>query len=133
MLSSEENTKKSHFWHFNDQKILWALIIPIFHFCISRPSKFNCMGHPFALCSGLLKTQLHAKDDIFKPADIDIFFLQKTCQRLAYNMFCSQFNTNLAAISLAIITSLSSTSLATKAIPKEICVDKSYIIQIVLL
>ena len=34
--------------------ILWFLSIGIFHFCISRPSKFNSIGvHPFSLCSDL--------------------------------------------------------------------------------
>ena len=32
---------------------LWALSAGIFHFCISRPSKFSSIGSPFALCSGL--------------------------------------------------------------------------------
>ena len=44
---------------------LWALSVGIFHFCFSRPSKFNSMGSPFALSSGLKNTHLHAKEDTF--------------------------------------------------------------------
>ena len=32
-----------------------------------------------ALCSGPENTHLHFKDDIFKPANIDILSLQKIC------------------------------------------------------
>ena len=38
----------------------------------------------FALCSGLQKTQLRAKDDTFMPINIDVFFLQKKFKRLIY-------------------------------------------------
>ena len=41
-------------------------------------------------------TYFHAKDDTFKPANIEIFFLQNIF--VIPNMFCFQFDTNLAPI-----------------------------------
>ena len=35
-------------------------------------------GPPFALCSGLQKTHFHAKDNTFKPVNMDILFLHKS-------------------------------------------------------
>ena len=43
-----------------------------------------------------------ANDDTFKPVHTDILFLRKICQLLLYNIFCSQFDTNLAPILLTI-------------------------------
>ena len=63
---------------------LRALFVDIFHFCILRPSKFTSMRSPFALCSGLWNTHLHAKYDTFKPFNMDILFLHKICELLIY-------------------------------------------------
>ena len=43
-----------------------------------------------------------ANDDFFKLVNTDILFLRKICQLLVYNIFCSQFDTNLAPILLTI-------------------------------
>ena len=50
------------------------------------------MRSPFALSSGLQNTHSHTKNDTLKPAGIYIFFLQKVCKLLVYNMFCSQYD-----------------------------------------
>ena len=58
---------------------LWALSVCVFHFCISRSSKFSSMGSlPLLYYVLVCKiTHLHAKDDTFKPVNIYIFFLKK--------------------------------------------------------
>ena len=74
--------------------ICW--FISFLHFNIF---KIQFYGVPsFALCSGLQNTYLHAKDDNFKPGNINILFLHKICQLLVYNMFHSHVNSNLAPI-----------------------------------
>ena len=62
-------------------------IVDIFHFYISRPSKFNSIPPILCIMFWSVKKRLHAKDDTFKPVNIDIFLL-------GYNTFCSQFDTN---------------------------------------
>ena len=44
---------------------LRALSLGIFHFCISKPTKFISMGSCIALCYGLKNIHLHIKDDTF--------------------------------------------------------------------
>ena len=74
--------------------ICW--FISFLHFNIF---KIQFYGVPaFALCSGLLNTHLHAKDDNFKPSNINILFLHKIYHLLVYNMFHSQIDSNLAPI-----------------------------------
>ena len=80
---------------------LWALSVGIFHFCISKPSKFIPWG-PSCLCImfwSVKFTHLHAKDDSLKSVNIDIFFLHKIRQLSLYDMFCLQFGTNFVPIS----------------------------------
>ena len=87
---------------------LWTLSGGIFCFCISRSSKFNFMGSPFSIIFWSVKCKLTcqvykiknlpAKYDTFKFVNIDIFFLSKICYLLVYDMFCSQFDTNLVPI-----------------------------------
>ena len=55
------------FWY-----TFWALSVGIFNFCISRSSKFNSMGLWSVLVS-------HAKENIFRSVNIDLYFLCKTC------------------------------------------------------
>ena len=57
----------------------------------------------FELCSGFQNTHLHAKDDPFKPVNIDVLFMYKTCELWVHDMFCTQFDANLSYIPRVII------------------------------
>ena len=95
------NSERKHDNFTNDpifSSTLSSLSVCTFHFCISGPWKFSSMRSPFALSSGLQNTLSHAKDDTLKPAGIYIFFLQKVCKLLVYNMFCSQYDNKLTPI-----------------------------------
>ena len=46
---------------------IWNISVGTFHFCISRPSKFSSIRHPFCLCFGVYNPVLHNKSDNFKP------------------------------------------------------------------
>ena len=80
--------KKNHLWHFHDHisgsthdannpiflSTLWALSVCIFHFCISRPSKFS------SLPSSLLDYDLICKIHIYiKPININTHCLLQIC------------------------------------------------------
>ena len=78
----------------------------LFHFSILGLQNLIPWGLLFALCSGLQSTHLHAKNDTFQPVNTDIQFLHKICYILVYNMFCFQFDTNLAPIPWTIRRSL---------------------------
>ena len=87
LLSSAENTKKSHVLHFNNHNpgskhdlyhflniltpffpsTLSALSVGLSQLCITKTSKFHFRGPPFALCSGLYNTYLLANDNTMKP------------------------------------------------------------------
>ena len=56
---------------------LWAPSVLIFHFCISRSSKFNFMGSPLCIMFWSLKSHLDIKYSRFKPVNIDILYLHK--------------------------------------------------------
>ena len=73
---------------------LWVLSVRIFHFWISRPSKFNSTCIIFRSVKHL--KHLHAKDDTFKPVNTDTLFLQKICYFLVYNMFWYKFDINMS-------------------------------------
>ena len=71
----------------------WDLSGGIFHFWISRLSKFNSTCTIFWSVNNL--KHLHAKSDIFKPVNTDTHFLQKICYFLLY-MFWYKFDINMS-------------------------------------
>ena len=71
---------------------LWALSVGIFHFCISRPSKFTSVESP------PLHYGLFFRIQIYMPKmglSIDIFFYIKYAD---FWYICLQFDTNLAPV-----------------------------------
>ena len=75
---------------------LWALTAGIFHFSISKPSKLYG-SHPLHYVL-VCKIHVYMLKMILSILLTDILFLNKICLLLVYNKFCSQFDTNLAAI-----------------------------------
>ena len=79
---------------------LWALSVGIFISAFQDLQNSVPQG-PSPLCImfwSVKFTHLHAKDDTFEPVNIGIFFLQKICKLLLYDMLCLQFDTNFAPI-----------------------------------
>ena len=109
-----EKHKMSHFWHFKDNKFgskhdnyqmnlfflctLWALSLNIFHFYISRHSKFNSMRSLLCILFWFVKYIFTSQKDTFKPVNKYILFQCKTSWLLVYNRLCFQFDTSLVQI-----------------------------------